>query len=372
MGFISQIFAYPLEWIYSFINNYAIALLIFAILVKILLFPLGIKQQKNTIKQAKLRPKEMAIRNKYKGRDDQATKQKVNNEIMQLYQDEKFSPLSGCLPLIIQFPILIALYDVIRKPLTYLMQLSGDTITALGKVYTDLIVASGGTAPKVIDEMRLITDIKAHTTQYGAAMTSGGFTLSDIPNLSFLGYNLGDIPSLSNLNLLLLIPVLALISAFISQFLMKKYSYQPPQNEADSSLKVMQYGMPFISLVIAFQVPALVGLYWIYQNLLSPVQQYILAKMYPIPKLTDDEIKAAERAYGKQEKIAKVAKQAVDSKNRKSLVYDDDDDTIPSGGELKSAYEDDEKEQANMTSGIISPAPLKDSNKAKNKSNDKK
>ncbi|MPN52063.1 Membrane protein insertase YidC [bioreactor metagenome] len=153
---------------------------------------------------------------------------------------------------------------------------------------------------------------------------------------------------------------------------MKKYSYQPPQNEADSSLKVMQYGMPFISLVIAFQVPALVGLYWIYQNLLSPVQQYILAKMYPIPKLTDDEIKAAERAYGKQEKIAKVAKQAVDSKNRKSLVYDDDDDTIPSGGELKSAYEDDEKEQANMTSGIISPAPLKDSNKAKNKSNDKK
>ena len=104
----------PLGWIieisYRFTHNYAIALFIFALVLQIVLFPLGIKQQKNSVKQASLRPKEMAIRKKYAGRNDKPTQQKLNEEIMELYQRENFNPMGGCLPMLIQFPILMALF----------------------------------------------------------------------------------------------------------------------------------------------------------------------------------------------------------------------------------------------------------------------
>ena len=106
-----------LGWLDKLTGNYLMALLLFAIIVEVLLLPLGIKQQKNSIRQAKLRPKEMAIRKKYAGRNDQATQQKVTQEIQELYQRENFNPMGGCLPLLIQFPIIIILYNVVVNPM---------------------------------------------------------------------------------------------------------------------------------------------------------------------------------------------------------------------------------------------------------------
>ena len=102
----------PVAQVLKFCNNlvgghYILSLLIFAVLVEILLLPFGIKQQKNSIKQAGLRPKEKAIRDKYAGRDDQPTRQKMQQEIQDLYQKEGYNPMSGCLPLLIQFPVII-------------------------------------------------------------------------------------------------------------------------------------------------------------------------------------------------------------------------------------------------------------------------
>ena len=110
MSSIWDIINIPLGWIikisYSLTHNYAVALFLFALILQIILFPLGIKQQKNSVKQASLRPKEMAIRKKYAGRTDKPTQQKLNQEIMELYQRENFNPMGGCLPLLIQLPIL--------------------------------------------------------------------------------------------------------------------------------------------------------------------------------------------------------------------------------------------------------------------------
>ena len=109
-------------------NQYLLALLIFSIIVEIILLPFAIKQQKNSIKQAKLRPKEMAIRKKYAGREDQPTKQKMSMEIQEMYQKEGYNPMGGCLPLLIQFPIIIALYNIVLNPLRYICNLSTDAI----------------------------------------------------------------------------------------------------------------------------------------------------------------------------------------------------------------------------------------------------
>lgn len=100
-------------------NYYVLALLLFALIMQVLLFPLGIKQQKSSVSMAKMRPKEQLIREKYKGRNDRPTQQKMQQEIQELYQKEGYSPLSGCLPLLIQLPIILALFGVVRQPLTY-------------------------------------------------------------------------------------------------------------------------------------------------------------------------------------------------------------------------------------------------------------
>ena len=112
-------------------NRYFFALLIFAIIVEILLLPFGIMQQRNSRKQAMLRPKEMAIRKKYAGREDNATKQKISQEIQEMYSKEGYSPMAGCLQIFIQFPIIIALYNIVMNPLRYICGFSENAINAV-------------------------------------------------------------------------------------------------------------------------------------------------------------------------------------------------------------------------------------------------
>ena len=133
--------AIPLGWIirvcYSLVNNYFLALLLFAIVMQILLLYFSIKQQKNNVQQAKLAPKTAAIRKKYAGRNDAQTQQKMQEELQAMYQKEKYSPFGGCLPLLIQMPILFALYNVVMNPLRYITGISADTIAQIQTHMTD-------------------------------------------------------------------------------------------------------------------------------------------------------------------------------------------------------------------------------------------
>ena len=128
MDIIYKPIALLLKFCYSFTFNYALALLVFALIVKIILLPLSIKQYKNSLKQASLKPRETAIMNKYRGRNDRAGREKRQMEIQQLYQSEGYNQLAGCLPLLIQLPIILLIYNVIRQPLTYLCSLEAGVI----------------------------------------------------------------------------------------------------------------------------------------------------------------------------------------------------------------------------------------------------
>ena len=112
-----------LAWFESWTGSYAIALLFYALIFKVLFLPFAIKQQKNQIAMAKLAPKMQLIRAKYRGRVDRVSQQKMQQEMMELQQKEGYSPLSGCLPLLIQLPLIIFLYNVIRKPLSFFFML---------------------------------------------------------------------------------------------------------------------------------------------------------------------------------------------------------------------------------------------------------
>lgn len=133
MNFIMTVFGYPFGWLmyglYHLVSNYGVALVLFTLIVKLLLFPLGLKQQKSTVKMQIIQPKIQEIQAKYK--NNQA---KMNEELQALYAKENYNPMSGCGTLLIQFPVIFGLLDVVYKPLTHLLRFSKETIAALTEV----------------------------------------------------------------------------------------------------------------------------------------------------------------------------------------------------------------------------------------------
>ncbi len=350
-----------MKWCYDIFENfggYAVALLVFSLVVQIILFPFGIKQQKNSLKQAKLRPKEAAIRKKYAGRTDRATQMKMQEEMQKLYQEENFSPLSGCLPLLIQLPILIALFYVIKSPLSYISGISEANVIALNDFMagiTDTIKQS--TNLNAIDEISLIREINANWDVVLKEFSWLGDKV--IPNFNMFGgfIDLSMTPwaAFDGKWQLILIPVATFLSAYFGQILTRKFTYQSPVNaEAQSSMKLMNVMMPLFSAYLAFRWPAAMGLYWTYRSILSFIQQFLLSRMYPIPVMTEEELRAAEKAYAAQNK-AKPYK-ASENTNHKSLIFDDDDDDTPVETQTKSIVSDDDEPSGES---IIPKADLK-------------
>ena len=358
MDILNIPFGYILSFCHMLLPNYALALLLFALIMKIILFPLGIKQQKNMVKQAALRPKEMAIRKRYAGRTDKPTQQKMNEEVMNLYQKENFNPMGGCLPVLLQFPIIIALYNVIRNPLTYICRI-GDRVQGIKDALVNLnlmtvtengiykVAATGATVSGEIDFIGLIRDNASSLTE-----ALGDFDVSRLPNFGIFGnaIDLAQTPRLSEVSWLLLIPIITFAAVFFSMKLTRKFSYQAPQqNGGDSaalSMKIMDLTMPLFSVWITFTVPAVIGLYWIYQNILGVAQQIALSKMYPIPQFTEEDMKKAEKEMNGTVKKEKP--------KVRSLHHIDDDD------EPANQKNNTGKTDANPAAGVLGKAPLKD------------
>ncbi len=349
--------AIPFGWIirvcYNLIPNYAVALLIFAVVMKVILFPFGIKQQKNSVKQASLRPKERAIRKKYAGRDDKVTQQKMQQEIMDLYTKENFNPMGGCLPLLLQFPILFALFSVIRNPLRYITGLSVSEIGAIGN---RLISEGVGTVKKFVtgdlEILKLIKDPENFELIADIAPDKLS-AVTDLPNLTiFGGLDLSATPELK-FNILILIPIVTFITVFLSMKLTKKLSYQPEQTgDAKTSGMIMDLMMPAMSTWFTFMYPAVLGLYWIFQNLLGVLQQLILKKMYPIPVFTEEDYKKAEQELMGKNKEKKKKPQGPQKRHPRSLHHIDDDDM--------EVMETKPETNTKNNDSIIESAPLKD------------
>ncbi len=382
---IMEIINIPMGYVIRFLNNlvggeYIIALLLFAIFIEILLLPFGIKQQKNSIKQAKLRPKEMAIRKKYAGRDDNVTKQKVTQEIQELYTKEGYSPFQGCLPLLIQLPIMFALYYIVLNPLRYICQLSETAIDGIISVVKsfDAYSAVEFATDRTIDLMDAVKNI---ISEHGIDVFSGieGFSerimdISDLPNTMFFGVNLAGTPDIKVFNWLLLVPVLTFLSYFFSMKMNRKLMYQPTMAADDKatgcSNQMMDWTMPLMSVWICFMVPAAIGVYWIFKSLLGVLKQWILKKSMPIPVFTEEDYKAAEKEYG-----AKAEKPAKSNKGPKpgvrSLHHIDDEDfpdTAPAALERKKALEALEAEKKANEPKVDTPiakAPLKEDDRHK-------
>ena len=337
----------PLGWILELCSkvvggNYFFAILIFAIFVEIILLPFGISQQKKSIKQARLRPKEQAIRKKYAGRDDRPTQMKMNEEIQELYQKEGYNPLGGCLPLLIQFPLLIALFNVVYNPLKYICGLSDDAVNQIKLIVGDTTSRSS---------MGLLNKIKE--LPFDAFKNVQGFTrdiYDDMPNLNVFGVfdlsltpkdcmNVDAIKTVAGW-LVLLIPVLTFVSYFLSMKINRKLMYQPMndlnQAQTGCSNNFMDIVMPLFSVFLAFTYPAALGLYWIFKCLLGILKQFILSKAMPLPRFTEEDYKAAEREVNaRPDKSIKVAKSGRVVRSLHHIDDEDFEDTAEKAREFK-------------------------------------
>ncbi len=344
-------------------GSFILGTVYFAIILELLMLPIGIRQQKNSRKQAALRPKEMAIRSKYKGRNDQATMQKLNQEIQSLYQKEGYSPTAGCLPLLITLPFLMFLYYIVIDPLTYMMGASGALSNAF-LTFADASRAAGGLGLTLgsqrgtIEVLSLIRESNltldgladfAYFSNGDACLSALDGMVERIPDFNLFGINMGLTPKLfEKPYILMLMPVLTFLVYWGSGKITRKFSFQPMQNEGQDPAQgcsngMMNIMMPAMSAFFTFMVPAAVGLYWMFKSVIGTVKTIILAKLMPLPTFTEEDYKAAERELAGKDKNKPVKKSGTKNPNVRSLHHIDDEeyDEAPAIDHKKAASKPD-------------------------------
>ena len=285
-------FAWLVRIFYTLTHSYGLAIILFTLAVKLILLPLQIKSKKSMMRMNRMSGKMQEIQKKYAN-----NQVKLNEEMTRLYEEEGVNPMGGCLWSFLPIPVLIALYSIIRQPITRFMMLPADVVqslvdqlTSAGADMSTIVFSRGGEAV-VKDGITQLTGYgqinlaTLVTEQYPSLVENidGWINI----NYKFLGLDLASTPSsvLSGFTPswavigLLLIPIIAGLSQlFVSLIAMKQQPVQ--EGAAASSAKSMMYTMPLFSVFIAFSMPAALGVYWIAQSALSAVQEYVMGTFF--------------------------------------------------------------------------------------------
>lgn len=347
MGIINNFFGMILNIIFEGVAmltpmcTLGITIIVFTIVTRLLLTPLQIKQMRTTRAMSKIQPELQKIQKKYENKKDQQSQMAYSQELQGLYKKYKISPFAGCLPMLIQFPLIIALYNVLRMPSRYISKL-GDLYTQLADILTQNIPNIDQVITKVTEQIPLnqnaVLDIKKlgdaaqlsdtlshfNTDQWALLKSNVSpqiygllENLLDVKHgFEYFLVNLVDSPAQLVANgqyLALLIPILAGASTFIFSKITMAAS-QPAQgtdnNPANSMIKTMNIVMPIMMGVFSYQVANGLALYWIASNIIMMFQQIW------VNKIVDKQQAVLEEQLRKDREAAK-AKEGVKKKKKK-------------------------------------------------------
>ena len=260
IDFISSLMGYALRFFYDLTLNYGLAIILFTIFVKVVLIPLTLKQQKSLKASQELQPLLVEIQNKYKNNPE-----KQQQELTKLYQEKKINPFGGCLLMLIQFPIILAMFYAVAQPITYMFpdELKNPQVVAAIDEYKD----ENNTYKEVyyISEQR-----------------------KDLLNTNFLGLDLAQVPTSNKSNVVLwIIPILSVITTYMtSKISMKQTTQNTEGNEqAVAMQKNMSLMLPLMTGYISFIVPLGMGLYWLVNNIVSMlIQMWVMRTVNGTPK----------------------------------------------------------------------------------------
>ena len=288
--FLYPIFGFIFRIFFGLVKNYGLALLLFTIFTRLILLPSTIKQQKSSAKTMRLQPKLRRIREKYQDYNPQERQQKIQQETSALYQREGTSPMGGgCLPILIQFPILFGLYGVIREPLSYVLNFSKDTLNAISAVTGISPITGSKSGYNQFAALSAIKNKLAEGVTEFDGVSAEVIEQIESFNFKILGIDLGLVPkdifaakdfSLAGI-LVIAVPVVAglsqLLTSIVSHIRQKKAN---PNMENQQMMGCMMFGMPLFSVWIAWTLPVGMGMYWILSSLVAFVQTLILGNIY--------------------------------------------------------------------------------------------
>ena len=286
MGAIANLFGYLLNFLYNTFNNYGIAIIVFSVILRIILIPVTIFQQKSMKKSAELQEKMKEIQKKYKNNPE-----KLNQETMNLYKTEKVNPLSGCLSSILQIIIILSVFWLVSKPLTYMKKVPQDTIN---NYVTE--IKEAGSSTSAYQEIDVIKQKGQQDEKVNINLDFFGIDLSMVPNA-----NMKDLK-------VYIIPVLYVLTSFLSMKLTNKQvktkkketlaiaeksqdskeniekEEKDPAEEAAESMELMSnsmnYMFPIMAISISFVTPLGLALYWLVSNVLIMIERVIIDKVF--------------------------------------------------------------------------------------------
>ena len=351
-----QLLLTPFVWVlmlfYELFDNYGVALILFAVLVKVILFPLSIKAKRSMIQMNMLNGQMQKLQKMYGNNKD-----KYNLEVQKLYEREKVNPMGGCLWSMLPVLILFPLYAIIRQPLTYLMNLTPDVISEIAQVvnWSTEAVAQGWIREAAdfvntgYNQLYLASLITPDNISAVQAVAEGARVI----NFNFLGLNLAQMPQWqfwtwdvvdwAHIGLFLM-PIVSAGSGLLFSLIMMKTNAVNKQSQnaaANSTNKTMLIISPLMSLWIGFAMPAGLSVYWISQNVLSMLQEFLAGKI-----LKKDYEKAAveaarreaeekeEEKHRREEERAERARRIEEAKHNKGKkkgpkAKDTDENKIP-------------------------------------------
>ena len=274
MGFISEIFGYILNFLYEQFNNYGIAIIIFSVLLRIILIPITIKQQKSLKKNAKLQKEMKEIQTKYKSNPE-----KLNQETIELYKREKMSPFSGCFSGILQIIIILSVFWLVSKPLTYMKKINPEII----EKYSQELKEEG--ANSSYTEIAIINKKAAEDPEVYINMNFLGLDLSKVPTQSLDDFRVYIIPILYVISSVISIKITTKMNSNnkdkdINE--LKKAETEDKEKQPDEMEMMQQmnnnmtYMMPIMSVMIAIIAPLGLALYWLISNVLMIVERLII------------------------------------------------------------------------------------------------
>ena len=318
MSTIGYYICVPFAWLvrlfYNLTNSYGVALILFTLVIKLIMLPFQMKSKKSMMRMSRVSGQMQELQKRYA--KNQA---KLQEEMQKLYEEEGVNPMSGCLWSLIPFPILIALYSIIRQPITHFMMLSKDVLQTVvqsaedaGVNLTNIVMMDKATGtPALKDGLYQLASygqinlVKA-VQEMGLSTPEGWFDM----NYNFLGLDLTATPweYVKSFTFtwavigVILIPILAGLSQFVFSKLTMKT--QPQADAAGgASMKSMMYMMPLMSVYITFIMPAALGVYWIAQSVFSLIQEAILNKTFSAKLSEEEEARFQARQADRQRRM---------------------------------------------------------------------
>ena len=302
-------FAALLRWMYAITGSYGVAIILFSLILKLVLLPFQMKSKRSMVRMGRLNEKQQELQKQYA-----KNQQKYQEELAKLYQEEGVNPASGCLWSFLPMLVIIPLYQIIYRPITHFMGLSETAMEAVRTAATALgYDAAAGNA--AYEQIALTEFVSSHWD----GMKDAAEGLINV-NFNFLGIDLSSTPGnvFGNFTFtpavigLLLIPILAAVTQYLTSFIMMKSNGQTQQG----SMKMMNLMMPLFSLWWCFNMPAAMGIYWIANSVFIMIQEALLGKFYTNKINAEEEERAAKREAARQLRMEEAKKRAAEQKEQ--------------------------------------------------------